>query len=305
MSRFSETSELTAHEPDWPGPGRQRRALARCFAGRWSPRIAPAGSPAGRFDPSVLSDLDRLGYAGRTIGRRTSPPSRAGCGIHGAGRDGSSELGAHGSRGAGRSRRDRQGARPALGSRPRSNGCGVARLPARSGRRPRRARALTPTVAAWPLGIEDPAGARRAPRGHRSDGLRRRDVVGRASIAGRSAGANGPSPHRPADRRAGCVGPGCRDGRRAGPRVGGSLVEGAVHQAGDRRTRRRPGASEDRRSSAGGETLPAQRGLELRRLSACLRGRQRSQPRVKRRRPRDALPPRSTVPRPGRRRTHR
>src|SRR3954468_13452713 len=74
MSRFRETSELTVfnRRAGRSISGRPSRRLRQALvAGR--PRRALVAAdrarriPAGRFDPTVVADLDRLGYRGASV----------------------------------------------------------------------------------------------------------------------------------------------------------------------------------------------------------------------------------------------
>jgi thiamine biosynthesis lipoprotein len=91
MSRFREDSELTrlnrrAGEPVYGVPRLLRRALAA--ADRAHRRTV------GRFDPRVLTDLERLGDRGASIaaGERRTPASGSARVLHLAGRDGPVRL---------------------------------------------------------------------------------------------------------------------------------------------------------------------------------------------------------------------
>ena len=152
-------------------PARLERALVAADRAR---RVT-----AGRFDPRVLGDLERLGYRGAALGpadagrgRRTT--ERAGP----AGRSSRRPGGTVSLRSTDRPRRHRQGSRAALG-RGAARTARRRRLPARSGRRPRRPRGRDPTAAHGGSGSRirpEPTGhpRRRSPLDER----RRRDLVG-------------------------------------------------------------------------------------------------------------------------------
>ena len=236
MSRFRETSEITSLQPGGRHGRRRASPSHRAAAGARRPPIGARRITGGRFDPRVLVDLDRLGYRGaRPRPSRRPTPRRPPVGRSSI-RAGVDEPDR---RASGRSRRDRQGSRPALGRRP-TRRTGARRLPARGRRRSRRtgARPRRRPLAGRHRG----SGRRRRPGRHRRrrprrSRRRRSGSTAGSWTAGSSTTSLDPRTGEPADDRPLAV-----TVARTGPRLGRGLVQGPLP--------RRPRGDRERGASA-------------------------------------------------------
>ncbi len=247
MSRFRETSDLTRLNGR-PAPGAMsaspRRLERALVAADRAHRVT-----AGRFDPRVLRDLERLGYAGAPLATAVADPGLAGTRPERI-------VDRVGRRPVARgSRRSTSGASgrgsPSAGPRPSSSATASTRYLLEAGG-DLVARGTSPDGGPWMVGIEDPAGdADAAGRDHRR-GRGRRDLVGPAAVVGPRRPGRAPS-HRSADRRAGgraaCARSRSPGPTRPGPRSGRRRSSSAGHReiAREARARGAGGLVGDRR----------------------------------------------------------